>query len=61
MKLLCKLGLHWKMKILHSLFIDRVSGETVFEAECPCGRHWMIDDVFGFPFFKVELKGKQNG
>ena len=44
------------MKKLHSLFVDIVSGKTVFEAVCPCGKHWMTDSVFGFPGFKVEMK-----
>lgn len=51
---LCKIGLHWKMKIKHCLFIDRVSNEEVFEAVCPCGRCWMITNIFGLPIFKVE-------
>jgi len=53
--LLCKLGLHWKMKIVESLFTDIVSGHTVFDAVCPCGKHWMVDEIHGFPFFKVEM------
>lgn len=52
--LLCKIGLHWKMKIRHYLFTDKVSRKEVFEAVCPCGRIWMIEDIFGLPIFKVE-------
>lgn len=53
MKILCRIGLHWKMKILHCLFMDSVTHREVFEAVCPCGLHWMIEDVFGLPLFKV--------
>ncbi len=60
MKLFCQLGLHWRMKLIQSLFIDVVSGQTVFEAVCPCGKHWMIDSVFGFPFFKVPMDKKDD-
>ena len=59
MKLFCKIGLHWKMRILETLFIDQVNGLEVYKAECPCGRIWMMQSVFGFPFFKVE-RCKQN-
>lgn len=53
MKLFCKLGLHWRMKVGHCLFIDSVSSKEVFSAICPCGIEWMIEDIFGFPLFKV--------
>ena len=43
------------MEIIESLFRDIVSGNTVFEAECPCGKRWMVDSVHGYPFFKVPL------
>ena len=52
---LCRLGLHWRMKILYCLFVDLVSGKEVFEAVCPCKKHWMIDVSHGFPIFKVEM------
>jgi len=56
MKLLfCKVGLHWRMKIVESLFVDVVSGKTVYKAICPCNEYWMIDTLLGFPFFKVPL------
>lgn len=52
----CKTGLHWRMNIVQSLFVDVVTGKTVFEAVCPCGKHWMTDSIAGFPFFKVEME-----
>ena len=55
MKLFCKLGLHWRMKVLDCMFIDVVSWRSVYEAVCPCGRKWMVDSRHGFPLFKVEM------
>jgi len=54
--LLCRIGLHWRMRIVQSLFVDIVSGKTVFEAVCPCEKHWMMDSIMGFPFFKVPYR-----
>lgn len=55
MKLLfCNWGLHWRMKLGERLFTDIVSGKSVFDATCPCGKHWMVDSTHGFPTFKVE-------
>lgn len=48
---LCKIGIHRPLKRIQSLFIDKVSGKTVFLAECPCGQHYMTDSCnpwFGF-------------
>lgn len=55
----CKVGLHWRMKINHCLFIDVVSGKEVFSATCPCGIEWMTDAPMGFPFFKVKIDEKE--
>jgi hypothetical protein len=56
MKLIfCRLGWHWRMKIVDPLFVDIVSGSMVYSAVCPCGRKWMVDVTHGFPMFKVEL------
>jgi hypothetical protein len=55
MSLLCRWGLHWRMKIVEAIFTDIVSGKLVYEATCPCGRSWMIDSTHGFPAFKVEM------
>ena len=52
-KLLCKLGIHW-MKNQRGLFTDKVSGNTVFVATCPCGREWTVDSLFPIVVFKVE-------
>ena len=56
MKILCWLGLHWRITVDRTLFVDRVSGNEVYEGTCSCGRKWMHDSVFGFPTFKVEKK-----
>lgn len=53
MKLFCKLGLHWRMKVGECLFLDVVSWKKVYGAVCPCGKHWMVDSTHGFPTFKV--------
>ncbi len=56
MKLLfCKLGLHWRVKIIQPLFVDIESGGMVYEVVCPCGKHWMTEYGKGYPFFKVPL------
>lgn len=54
MPLLCRLGLHWRMRIGECLFIDVVSGKPVYQAFCRCNREWMVDSTHGFPWFKVE-------
>ena len=51
---LCKLGWHRPLVNHHHNFIDKVSGKTVYDAECPCGKKWMVDSPFGFGGFKVE-------
>jgi hypothetical protein len=58
--LFCKIGLHWKMKIVESLFTSVNSGRTVFDAVCPCGKHWMTDEIHGYPFFKVRLERRDE-
>lgn len=42
------------MQLEDHLFIDMITGRTVYDAVCPCGRKWMIDVRHGFPLFKVE-------
>lgn len=54
-KLLCRIGIHW-MGEHASLFVDIVSGETVFNAICPCGKEWIVDTLFPLPMFKIERK-----
>lgn len=58
--LFCRLGLHWRMKIIESLFVDIVSGNMVYLAKCPCNRQWMVDVTHGFPTFKVERNDKRS-
>jgi len=52
--LLCSFGWHRPLKNHKHNFIDRVSGNTVFNAECSCGKKWMVDSCFGFFGDKVE-------
>lgn len=53
MNLFCKIGIHWMRG--HSLnFIDIASGKPVYNAECSCGRKWMVDTLFPLTMFKVE-------
>ena len=46
--------IHWLKNHRHN-FIDRVSGKTVFTAECRCGKKFMVDTLFPIVDFKVEL------
>ncbi len=52
--LLCRFNIHRPLFNHHHNFIDSVSGETVFNAECSCGKKWMVDSPFGFFGDKVE-------
>ena len=54
MKFLCRIGIHRPLKIMDAYFKDQVSGKMVFEAECPCGKKFMTDDINGWKGFKVE-------
>lgn len=54
MSILCKIGLHRPLKDHHYNFTDRVSGQAVFNAVCPCGQQWMVDSPFGWLGFKIE-------
>jgi len=54
--LLCSIGLHRPLKGHHHNFIDKVSGNTVYNATCPCGKKWMTDSASKFFGFKVERK-----
>lgn len=55
MKLLCKLGLHWRIKLIDCAFIDQVDHQEVFKGRCSCGKIWLYNGIEGFPFFKVEV------
>ncbi len=46
--------IHWLKNHRHN-FIDQVSGETVFNADCRCGLVFMVDTLFPMPFFKVRI------
>jgi hypothetical protein len=50
--MLCKIGIHRPL-IGHSHnFIDKVSGKTVYDVKCPCGKRWMTDSPFKYFGFK---------
>ena len=57
--LLCSFGWHRPLKNHEHNFIDVVSGNTVFNAECCCGKKWMVDSCFGFFGHKVERDSNQ--
>lgn len=40
-------------------FTDFISGKCVYDAECSCGRKWMVDTLFPITIFKVEKKKKK--
>ena len=53
-KILCSIGIHRPLSGHSYNFIDKVSGKTVYNATCPCGKKWMVDSPFMFTGFKVE-------
>ena len=55
-ELLCKLGWHRPLYNHRHNFIDKVSGKTVYNAECSCGIRYMVDSPYGFLGFKVKRK-----
>jgi len=54
------MGWHRPLKNHHHNFIDKVSNKTVFNAECSCGKMFMVDSPFWFFGFKVEKENKGN-
>ncbi|MEA2098161.1 MAG: hypothetical protein U9P70_03755, partial [Patescibacteria group bacterium] len=51
--LLCKIGIHLMEN--HTVkFADNVSGETLFNATCACGKKWMTYSSSPIPLLKVE-------
>jgi hypothetical protein len=54
--LLCSLGWHRPLSGHELAFTDCVSGNTVYDAKCGCGRKWMVDSTSGYLGFKVERK-----
>ena len=58
-RLLCKLGIHRPLTNHEFRFIDRVSGKSVYIAECPCGKKWLTDSLskwFGFRVLRDQEK-----
>jgi hypothetical protein len=51
-KFFCSIGLHW-MKNHHFNFTDKVDGKTVYNADCECGKKWMVDSLSPITLFKV--------
>ena len=51
---LCSIGIHRPLQEHHHNFIDSVSGDTVYDAVCPCGKKWMTDSRNGYLGFKAE-------
>ena len=51
---LCRLGWHRPLRGHQANFRDVVSGKMVFNADCPCGKHWMTDSPAPWFGFKVE-------
>lgn len=52
-KIMCQIGLH-VMENHHHNFVDRVSGKMVYNADCACGKSWMVDSLNPVTFFRVE-------
>lgn len=48
-----KLHIHWLKNHKHN-FIDVVSGRTVYNGYCRCGKVFMVDTLFPMPSFKVD-------
>lgn len=59
MNILCRIGLHRPLRRHRHNFIDRVSGQTVYDAKCSCGKEFMVDSPFGWFGFKVEKGNAQ--
>ena len=56
-KFFCRIGVHW-MKNHHHNFVDCVDGKTVYNAECACGKKWMVDSLL--PFWGVRVMREQE-
>lgn len=53
--LFCLIGIHRPLKVMDAYFKDVISGKMVFDAECPCGKKFMTDNINGWKGFKVEI------
>lgn len=58
MNILCRLGIHRPLINREHCFVDRISGASVFRAECMCGKKWLTDSTFGWFGTKVEMEQK---
>lgn len=56
MNLLCKIGIHRPLFNHKEFFVDKVSGNQIYDAECSCGKKFMVDSLLGYCGFKVEIK-----
>jgi len=54
-KLLCKIGWHRPLFKHEYSFTDKINGDLIYVAECPCGRKWMVSSKIPMLGFKVEL------
>lgn len=55
-KFFCDIGWHWMENHLGN-FTDKVSGKTVYNAECAiCKKEYMVDTLFPIASFKVRRK-----
>jgi hypothetical protein len=54
--LLCKLGWHRPLSFHEESFRDCVSGKMVYDAECTCGKAWLVDSTCGYLGFKIEKR-----
>ncbi len=58
---LCLIGIHRPLKVMDAYFMDQVSRLMVFEAECPCGKKFMTDNINGWKGCKVEMVKDKPG
>ena len=64
-KYLCKIGIHRPLKKHKFIFVDGISHKSVYEAECSCGKIWLVNSTCGFFGHKVRshetsIKNKFN-
>jgi len=60
MNLLCKIGIHRPLSEHHYDFKDKVSGKTVYNSVCSCGKRWMVNSRWGWFGFKTEKEVKDG-
>lgn len=59
MSILCRVGIHRPLFGHAHRFVDCVSGKDVYKAECPCGKKFLVDSVFGWFGDKMEIEEKK--